>query len=125
MKTLKDKTLLEGQQRDAFFNELVKKSNQVKSKVHKACDGKQKSSDQLREALNEIELGVGQIYDLKADSNAASAQLRDHIMDIYNRTVVGLLKKQQKLNDNLKLQESEWQATCNKLIEEQQFNRGE
>ena len=45
VKQLKEKSLLEGQSRDAFFNELVKKSNQVKTKVHKACDGKQKSQD--------------------------------------------------------------------------------
>ena len=48
-----------------------------------------------------------------------SAELRDHVMELYNRTVIGLLKKQQKLNDSLKIQENEWQATCNKLIEDQ------
>ena len=72
----------------------------------------------MREALNEIELGVAQIYDLKADSDAVAAEVRDHLMELYNRTVIGLLKKKQKLNDNLKQQEAEWQATCNKLIED-------
>lgn len=58
-------------------------------------DGKQqqqRSSDWLREALNDIELGVAQIYDLKADSDAMSAEVRDHVMDLYNRTVIGLLR---------------------------------
>lgn len=58
-------------------------------------DGKQqqqRSSDWLREALNDIELGVAQIFDLKADSDAMSAEVRDHVMDLYNRTVIGLLR---------------------------------
>ena len=48
----------------------------------------------MREALNEIELGVAQIYDLKAESDAISAEMRDHLMELYNRTVVGLLRNQ-------------------------------
>ena len=54
-----------------------------------------------------------------------SAEVRDHVMELYNRTVIGLLKKQQRLSDNLKQQEHEWQATCNKLIEDQQMARQE
>jgi len=57
-------------------------------------EGKNKNANHIREALNEIELGVAQIYDLKADSDAMAAEVRDHIMDLYNRTVIGLLKKQ-------------------------------
>ena len=60
---------------------------------------------------------MAQIYDLKADSDAMSAEVRDHVMDLYNRTVIGLLRNQQKLKGSLNEQEAEWQATCNKLIE--------
>lgn len=118
MKLLKEKTQLELKSRDAFLSELIQKANSVKTKVHRVFEGKQRNQDQLRESLNDIELGVAQIYDLKADSDAMSAELRDHIMDLFNRTIIGLLKKQQKLVDNLKQQEIEWQATCNKLIED-------
>lgn len=123
MKLLKEKTQLELKSRDAFLSELIQKANSVKSKVHRVFEGKQRNQDQLRESLNDIELGVAQIYDLKADSDAMSGELRDHIMDLFNRTIIGLLKKQQKLVDNLKQQEIEWQATCNKLIEDQQMAR--
>ena len=65
----------------------------MKTKVHRVFEGKQKSHDWLREALNDIEMGVAQIYDLKADSDRMSGELRDHIMELFNRTVIGLLKK--------------------------------
>ena len=58
-------------------------------------EGKQKSHDWLREALNDIEMGVAQIYDLKADSDRMSGELRDHIMELFTRTGIGLLKKHQ------------------------------
>ena len=44
---------------------------------------------------------MAQIYDLKADSDAMSAEVRDHVMDLYNRTVIGLLRNQQKLKGSL------------------------
>ena len=38
---------------------------------------------------------------------------------------MGLLKKKQRLTLNLGKQENEWQATCNKLIEDQQLAKQE
>ena len=58
------------------------------------------------------------MYDLKADSDGTAVELRDHFMDLYQRTVVGLLKKQQVFEDKLTQSENEWQATCDKLIED-------
>ena len=46
-------------------------------------------------------------------------------MELYNRTIMGLLKKKQRLTANLGKQENEWQATCNKLIEDQQLAKQE
>ena len=65
------------------------------------------------------------MYDLKADSDGIAVELRDHFMDLYQRTVVGLLKKQQVFEDKLTQQEHEWQATCDKLIEDQQIAKQE
>ena len=93
MKLTKDKTHLDLKSKDVFLSELIKKSNQVKAKVHRVYEGKNKSQDWLREALNDIELGVAQIYDLQNESDAMSAEVRDHVMELYNRTVIGLLKK--------------------------------
>ena len=59
------------------------------------------------------------MYDLKAESDGIAVELRDHFMDLYQRTVVGLLKKQQLFEDKLAQSEHEWQATCDKLIEDQ------
>lgn len=93
MKVTKDKTLIELRQRDEFLQQLIEHSTKLRTKVHRVFEGKVKSSDKIREALNEIELGVAQIYDLKADSDRMSSELRDHVMELFNRTVMGLLKK--------------------------------
>lgn len=71
--------------------------------------------------MNEIEMSVAQMYDLKADSDGVAIEVRDHFMDLYQRTVIALLKKQQILEDRLAKDESEWQATCDKLIEDKQI----
>lgn len=41
MKTMKDKTQLDLKNKDTFLSELIKKSNQVKAKVHKVFESKQ------------------------------------------------------------------------------------
>ena len=41
------------------------------------------------------------MYDLKADSDGIAVELRDHFMDLYQRTVVGLLKKHQTFEEKL------------------------
>ena len=70
MRLNKHKTTDELKVKDQFISNLVEMSNKVKSKVHRVFDGKKKGGqDWLRETLNEIELGVAQIYDLKADSD--------------------------------------------------------
>jgi len=94
LKNKSGKMQLETESRDSFLSHLIKQSQQVKAKVHRLFEGKNKNANHIREALNEIELGVAQIYDLKADSDAMAAEVRDHIMDLFNRTVIGLLKKQ-------------------------------
>lgn len=58
--------------------------------------------------MNEIEMSVAQMYDLKADSDGVAIEVRDHFMDLYQRTVIALLKKQQILEDRLAKDESEW-----------------
>ena len=58
------------------------------------------------------------MYDLKADSDGVAIEVRDHYMDLYQRTVVALLKKQQAFEDRITQSEAEWQATCDKLIED-------
>lgn len=94
-KATKDKATAELKQRDDFLQQLIEHSSKLKAKVHRVFEGKVKNVDKVREALNEIELGVAQIYDLKADSDRMSGELRDHVMDLFNRTVIGLLKKHQ------------------------------
>jgi len=59
------------------------------------------------------------MFDLKADSDMVAIELRDHLMELYQTGVLGLIKQRCKLNETLSRHEGEWQATCDKLIEEQ------
>ena len=70
-------------------------------------------------------MNVAQMYDLKADSDGVAIELRDHFMDLYQRTVIALLKKQQAFEDRIQQSEAEWQATCDKLIEDKQIQQQE
>ena len=63
------------------------------------------------------------MYDLKADSDGVAIEVRDHFMDLYQRTVIALLKKQQAFEDRIQQSEAEWQATCDKLIEDKQIQQ--
>ncbi len=58
------------------------------------------------------------MIDLKDESNTYLGELRDHIIEVYQKIGVGLLKRQQTYEDKLSKQENEWRATCDKLIED-------
>ena len=75
---------------------MIEKSSALKKNVGKLVSDKNQKAgrkDRLREAMNEIEMSVAWMYDLKADSDGVAIEVRDHFMDLYQRTVVALLKK--------------------------------
>ena len=51
-------------------------------------------------------------------STSDLSMLRDHLIEVYQRVGVGLLKRQQTYDDKLQKQEQEWRATCDKLIQD-------
>merc|ERR1712226_148844 len=95
LEAYKTKQEAEQKERDEFLQMLIEKSSALKKKVGKLVTAKGNTNDRLREAMNEIEMSVAQMYDLKSDSDNVAIELRDHFMDLYQRTVVGLLKKHQ------------------------------
>lgn len=83
------------------------------------------NQSKLRETMNDIELQIGQMLDIQTETDPQISQLRDHMMDLYHRTVTGLLKKVQSFDQKFAEMENEWQATCDKLIDDQQIARQE
>ena len=47
-------------------------------------------------------------------------EIRNHLMDLYTRVGVGLLKRHAGLIELLVNADSEWQETCDQLIDEMQ-----
>ena len=54
-----------------------------------------------RDNLNELELQVSQIIELRNDSDMLATELRDHVIDLYQRGVLALLKSHSKFNEKL------------------------
>ena len=65
---------------------MIEKSSVLKKNVGKLVSDKNQKAgrkERIREAMNEIEMSVAQMYDLKADSDGVSIEVRDHFMDLY------------------------------------------
>lgn len=60
---------------------------------------------------------------LKSETDWVSVEVRDHFLDLYQRGVVGLIKRLGAFEQKLSDQEEEWKATIDKLIEDQQAAR--
>lgn len=73
--------------------------------------------------LAEVEQGSAQFLSLKSENDWVSVEVRDHFLDLYQRGVVGLIKRLCQFEQKLSDQEDEWKATIDKLIEDQQTAR--
>lgn len=71
--------------------------------------------------MGELELAITKLMlELKDDSGSILCELRDHLIDVYQKIGVGLLKRQLVYDEKLSKQELEWRATCDKLIDDHQ-----
>lgn len=68
--------------------------------------------------LAEVEQGAAQFLSLKSENDWVSVEVRDHFLDLYQRGVVGLIKRLCQFKQKLSDQEDEWKATIDKLIED-------
>ena len=76
------------------------------------------SQSQLMELISELELAVTKMIEFKDENNTYRGELRDHLIEVYQKVGVGLLKRQIAYDEKLAKQESEWRATCDRLIED-------
>lgn len=106
------------------MNQLLERSNAIKAKLLKlATPDKASKPPSPKALLGEIEQGAAQFLGLKSESDWVSVEVRDHFLDLYQRGVVGLVKRLCAYEQKLTEQEEEWKATIDKLIEDQQTAR--
>ena len=77
----------------------------------------------IGEMMSELEHSITRglmSADLKDESGSVLGDMRDHLIEVYQRIGLGLLKRQLVYDEQLSKQESEWRATCDKLIDDHQ-----
>ncbi len=99
----------EQRQRYTFLTNLIDKSSMLKQKCLKM---------KPRDSLSELELNISRLMELKP-LDTTSAELRDHVLDFYQRIAIGQLKQLIKAEENSKKLENDWQVSCDALIQEQ------
>lgn len=103
--------------RDSFILQLIDKSSDCKDRIMIVT--KNASESQIKNTISSIEQKTGELLDLKNEQDSISMQMRDELIEIFNRMVTGLLKKLLTYEGQLRKQENEWQLTVDKLIESQ------
>lgn len=120
----------ESKQKDQFVQRLIEKSIELKNYVMTIDEKKNTSINkktnmfslaQTGEMMNDLELAIAKLMELKDESGSIVMELRDHLIEVYNRIGVSLLKRHLMYDEQLIKQEQEWQATCDRLIEDHQL----
>jgi hypothetical protein len=75
--------------------------------------------------MSELELNISKlVVEVKEKDGEGTTQmlvaLRDHMIEVYQRVGFSLLKRQLYYDELLCRQESEWRATCDRLMEDHQ-----
>lgn len=75
--------------------------------------------------MSDLESGISKFADLKTDGYDLESELIDHMIDIYTKVGIGLLKKHVVYEELLIKKENDWQQTCDKLMENLQLIKEE
>ena len=106
--------------------QLLERSSDIKSKIVPMMKPGTKIDDSImKQTISWIEQKSTALLDLKNESDAVCMQTRDHMIELYQRVGVGLLRKVHSKDGEMKKQEGDWQATVDKLIEAQQVRQHE
>ena len=114
---------------ERFIQKVIEKSIELKNSIltidekRSSMYGKKSShfsQSQMGEIMTDLELSIAKLQDVKDEKGGVLSELRDHLIEIYNKVGVGLLRRHLYYEEQLKKQEMEWSATCDKLIEDHQ-----
>ncbi len=114
----------EGRTRDLFLERLVAKSVDIKNKIVAIDDKRGKkgtSAVHLNEMVGELELEVSRMgLALKDEKGGVLTDLRDHIVDVYQRMGVQATRKSLAQDEAGLREDQQWKATCDRLLEDHQ-----
>ena len=127
MKALRVKHEGELRERDLYLQRLIAKSIDIKNQVM-TIDEKHNqrhllSPAVLAEMLSELELQISKLAGGDLRDETVLGAVRDHLIEVYQRVGCTLLRRQGHYDELLQRQESEWRATCDRLMEDHQAMR--
>jgi len=88
-------------QRDQFLSKLIQKSIDLKNQVMTIDEKKNPahkktnmfSHAQTGELMSELELKIAKLMELKEESGSMLMEMRDHLIEVYTKVGIGLLKR--------------------------------
>ena len=119
------------QERDNALSLLIEKSIDLKSKVERIDEKatnqfqnkKARKTTNIGDLIQELESSIRGMMTgrgLQDCSDQNVIEVKNHLIDLYQRVAVNLLKKHHFYSEKLQSTDREWQETCDQLINEQQ-----
>jgi len=120
------------QERDNALSLLIEKSIDLKSTVmsidEKATNqfnstGGRKPKTNISDLIQDLEVQVTSIMNMRGVLNCEDQnviEIRNHLIDLYQRMGINLLKKHAFYCEKQQSMNQEWQETCDQLINEHQ-----
>ena len=102
----------------------------IDEKVNNQFNNKsgRKVKTNIADNIQDLEASVSRMMSMRGLENCQDQNIidiRNHLIDLYQKTSVHLLKKHQAYCEKIHLQDKEWQETCDQLISEHQALKDE
>lgn len=117
------------QERDNALSMLIEKSIDIKTNIQsideKASSSFAKSSrkSNIADLIQDLDLQITNMVNIPGISACQDQnviEIKNHLIDLYQRVGVGLLKKHLVYHEKVQQSSNEWQETCDQLINEHQ-----
>ena len=79
----------------------------------------------MNDSIHELEMKINKMVNVTDCCDQNVIEIKNHLIDLYQRVGVALLKKHSTFHEKLSSQNNEWQETCDQLISENQNLKSE
>ena len=87
--------------------------------------GPGKSSTSLQDGIHDLEMRMNKMIHSTDCKDLNVIEIKNHLVDLYQRVGVSLLKKHITFQDKIQTCNKDWQDTCDQLINETQALKDE
>lgn len=87
--------------------------------------GPPKSNTNLQDGIHDLEMRINKMMHATQCKDLNVVEIKNHLVDLYLRVGVSLLKKHLQFQDKIQNCNNEWQVTCDQLINETQALKAE